>query len=132
MLEITESVVIQETKIVIQKLQALRNEVGIKLSLDDFGTGYSSLSYLKNLPLDEVKIDQSFIRNITINSKDAFIIETIINLAKHLKLHVVAEGVETNEQMSQLRKYVCNSYQGFFFSKPLPLENFEQLIKDYA
>lgn len=128
-LEITESVVMQETKIVITKLRTLREEVGVKLSLDDFGTGYSSLSSLKNLPLDEVKIDQSFIKNITANNKDAVIAETIIDLAKHLKLNVVAEGVETQAQLALLRKFTCNAFQGFLFSKPLALESFEALIK---
>jgi diguanylate cyclase (GGDEF)-like protein len=120
--EITESLAIKDMKLTIDILQQLRT-LGIQVSLDDFGTGYSSLTVLKHLPLDHLKVDRSFIRDLQgepVNSIDAGIVRTIINLGHELHLTVIAEGVETIEQLEFLRSVGCDGVQGFFFSKPLP------------
>ena len=109
-------------------MNALRH-IGVRFSMDDFGTGYSSLSSLKKLPLDQLKIDQSFVRDISIDRDDAIIIETIIAMANKLNMEVIAEGVETEAQRSFLELHDCQLYQGYLFSKPVPLEQFELLLK---
>jgi diguanylate cyclase (GGDEF)-like protein len=126
-LELTEGVVLIDVADVVTKMYALK-ALGIKLSLDDFGTGYSSLSYLKQLPLDQIKIDQSFVRDITTDLNDAVMVETIIGLAKNFRLNVIAEGVETEEQLHFLKEHGCMAYQGYLFSKPVPIEVFEALL----
>ena len=123
MLEITEGIIIEDINDSITKMRAL-NSLGIDISIDDFGTGYSSLSYLKVLPLDQLKIDQSFVRDINSNDNSTVIVETIIDMAKHLGLFVIAEGVETAEQLAFLVERGCHGYQGYFFSKPLTEEEF--------
>ena len=95
----------------------------MKLSIDDFGTGYSSLSYLKRFPIDTLKIDQSFIRNLTSYSDDAAIVRAIIMMAKSLQLEIIAEGVENKEQLDFLRKEKCDIIQGFYLSKPIPFQS---------
>ena len=127
-LELTESVVLNDVTDVIAKMHALK-ALGVKLSMDDFGTGYSSLSYLKQLPLDQIKIDQSFVRDITIDQNDAVMVSTMIDLAKNFRLNVIAEGVETESQLLFLKEHGCMAYQGYFFSKPVPIEQFEMLLK---
>ena len=104
----------------------------IRFSLDDFGTGYSSLQYLKKLPLSQLKIDQSFVREITSDSSDRTIILTIIAMARALNLDIIAEGVETDAQLAFLRNYGCDHYQGYYFSKPLPIDDFEIMLTDSA
>jgi diguanylate cyclase (GGDEF)-like protein/PAS domain S-box-containing protein len=126
-LELTESVVLSDVADVITKMHALK-ALGIKLSLDDFGTGYSSLSYLKQLPLDQIKIDQSFVRDMTIDPNDAVMVQTIINLAISFRLNVIAEGVETDAQLNLLKQNGCMAYQGYLFSKPVPIAEFEKLL----
>ena len=126
-LELTESVALESLDLVVAKMSRLK-EIGISLSLDDFGTGYSSLSYLKQLPFDQIKIDQQFIANIATDSSDAVMIKTIIGLANNFKMSVIAEGVETDQQLAFLKQYGCNLYQGYFFSKPIPVKEFEALI----
>jgi diguanylate cyclase (GGDEF)-like protein len=126
-LELTESIIVDDLAQVVSKMQALKN-TGIKLSLDDFGTGYSSLSYLKQLPLDQLKIDQSFVRGITKDGNDALLVKSIIELAGDFHLNVIAEGVETEAQLAFLKHHDCMSYQGYLFSKPVPLEEFEALL----
>lgn len=130
MIEITEGSVFKDMTDSIAKLQAMQN-LGIDISIDDFGTGYSSLAYLKMLPLNQLKIDQSFVRDICTDSTDAAIVETIIVMAKHLGLSVLAEGVETVEQFQFLQAKGCDAYQGYFFSEPLTADEFtEQYMRD--
>jgi EAL domain-containing protein (putative c-di-GMP-specific phosphodiesterase class I) len=127
-LELTESVVLSDVSDVITKMYSLKT-LGVKLSMDDFGTGYSSLSYLKQLPIDQIKIDQSFVRDITTDPNDAVMVKTIIDLAKNFRLNVIAEGVETESQLAFLKLHGCLTYQGYLFSKPVPIEQFEELLK---
>ncbi|MFT3929748.1 MAG: EAL domain-containing protein [Spongiibacteraceae bacterium] len=124
-LELTESLLVANVDDVIKKMSTLKAH-GIAFSLDDFGTGYSSLAYLKRLPLDELKIDQSFVRDTLNDTNDAAIVTTIIGLAERFGLSVIAEGVETQAQQQFLEQHNCTMYQGYLFSKPLPLDEFEK------
>ncbi len=126
-LELTESVVMSDVADVVAKMHALK-ALGVRLSMDDFGTGYSSLSYLKRLPLDQIKIDQSFVRDIASDTADAVMVRTIIDLAQNFGLDVVAEGVETDVQRTFLKTHGCAAYQGYLFSKPVPVEEFEKSL----
>ncbi|MBI3480904.1 MAG: EAL domain-containing protein [Nitrosomonadales bacterium] len=126
-LEITESVMMQEVELVIKNLKAL-HRLGVKLAIDDFGTGYSSLSYLKRLPIDKLKVDQSFVQDIAVNSDDEAIVATIISMAHNLKIGVIAEGVETEAQLQYLRDRQCDEVQGYFFSKPLAADLLEEYL----
>ncbi|MDQ6600062.1 bifunctional diguanylate cyclase/phosphodiesterase [Bacillus salipaludis] len=128
-IEITESILLTNSKELVQSLQSLQN-MGIAISIDDFGTGYSSLSYLKNLPINTLKIDKSFIQNITKNLVNTEIPEAIINMARGLHLDVIAEGVETDYQKEFLRSKDCIQMQGYLFSKPLSKEAFEDFLKN--
>jgi len=124
-LEVTESFELSKIEEVIAKMTALR-DLGIRFSLDDFGTGYSSLSYLKRLPIDQLKIDQSFVRDIISDPNDAAIAETIIALGDTLGLSVIAEGVETEDQRAFLAARGCRVYQGYLFARPMPVDQFAQ------
>ena len=126
-LELTESMLVSEVDMMIEHMLALKAR-GVGFSLDDFGTGYSSLAYLKRLPLDQLKIDQSFVRNILTDPSDTKIARTVIVLAESLGLDVIAEGVETPAQRECLLDQGCRNYQGYLFSRPLPLEVFEQFV----
>jgi predicted signal transduction protein with EAL and GGDEF domain len=126
-LELTESLLVSNVEDVIAKMNALKTH-GVGFSLDDFGTGYSSLSYLKRLPLDQLKIDQSFVRDILEDSNDAAIANMVIVLAATLGLSVIAEGVETEAQRDFLARQGCHAYQGYLFSRPLPLPGFEAFV----
>ena len=130
-LELTESMVLENVDIIIEKMQQL-NQLGIDFSMDDFGTGYSSLSCLKRLPLKQLKIDQSFVRDITTDPDDAAIVQTIINLSSSLKYDVIAEGVETQEQRQFLFNNGCSQYQGYLFSRPVPIAEFEELVNSMS
>jgi diguanylate cyclase (GGDEF)-like protein/PAS domain S-box-containing protein len=127
-LELTESMVLSNVDAIIQKMRLLK-EFGVRFSLDDFGTGYSSLSYLKRLPLDQIKIDQSFVSNVTNDGGDMVMIRSIVELGMNFKLEVIAEGVETEEQLKILQDCGCTNFQGYLFSKPVPVEHFERLIR---
>ena len=126
-LELTESLVLENVESVIATMHAIK-ALGVGFSMDDFGTGYSSLSYLKRLPLDQLKIDQSFVRDIVTDPSDAVIVKTIIGMAHNLGLEVIAEGVETEAQRSLLIDYDCRVFQGYLFSRALPLAEFEALL----
>ena len=123
-LELTESVVLANVQDTIEKMNTLK-AIGVRFSMDDFGTGQSSLTYLTQLPLDQLKIDQSFVRNIGLQKADAVIIDTIIGMANNLGLEVIAEGVETQEQRHFLETHGCHLYQGYLFGKPMALADFE-------
>jgi len=122
-LELTESLVLDNIDDAIVKMQAIR-KLGVRFSMDDFGTGYSSLSYLTQLPLDQLKIDQSFVRNIGVKHTDAVIVQTIIGMAHNLGMEVIAEGVETEEQRAFLELHGCALCQGYLFGKPVPVDEF--------
>ncbi|MDD5177266.1 MAG: EAL domain-containing protein [Sterolibacterium sp.] len=127
-LELTESLLLDDVEDIIAKMTALKAR-GVGFSLDDFGTGYSSLSYLKRLPLDQLKIDQSFVRDVFTDPNDAAIARTIVALAQGMGLSVIAEGVETEEQRDFLAGQGCHACQGYLFSRPLPLAAFEKFLK---
>ena len=127
-LEITESLSLTQSSHALEKMLLLKQH-GIRFSLDDFGTGFSSLSYLQNLPFDELKIDQSFIADITTNSTSARIVQATINLGQALGLTVITEGVETKEQLALLVQAGCSSFQGYAFYEPLSLEALEEQLK---
>ncbi|MFP5403254.1 MAG: EAL domain-containing protein [Gammaproteobacteria bacterium] len=126
-LELTESVVLDNVDAVVARMQQL-NALGVGFSLDDFGTGYSSLSYLKRLPLEQVKIDQSFVRDVTVDPNDAAIVRAIMAMSRSLGLQVIAEGVETQAQRDFLRRNDCTAYQGYLFCKPIPIAEWDRLL----
>jgi EAL domain-containing protein (putative c-di-GMP-specific phosphodiesterase class I) len=127
-LELTESVLMKHAASTATTLQALRKN-GIRVAVDDFGTGYSSLNYLRKFPVDAIKIDQSFIRQITTAGDDTTIVKAIIGMARGLKLRVIAEGVETLGELAFLRAYRCDEAQGFYFSRPVLPERFAALLR---
>jgi EAL domain-containing protein (putative c-di-GMP-specific phosphodiesterase class I) len=120
--------VIQNLEDTIGKMRRLK-KLGVSFAMDDFGTGYSSLTYLKRLPVDTLKIDKSFIRDATSDPNDAEIIRAIVAMAHSLDLKVIAEGVETAEQLEFLQGLECHFYQGYLHSPPLPVEEFQKLLK---
>lgn len=130
-LEITEGMVIHEVEETIIRMNQIR-DYGVSFSIDDFGTGYSSLSYLKRLPLDVLKVDQSFVRDIHVDSNDAAIVETILSMARHLNLETIAEGVETIEQVAFLEEKGCQRYQGYYFSPPLIESDLIALLRTHT
>lgn len=115
-------------ELALETLNAIK-DIGVKLSIDDFGTGYSSLSYLRKLPIDELKIDKSFISELLTSEHDRRIVETIISLAHSLQLKVVAEGVEQLEQLKELKKLKCDRIQGYCINRPLPVHDLIQYVK---
>jgi diguanylate cyclase (GGDEF)-like protein/PAS domain S-box-containing protein len=129
-LEMTESLLLANIEEVVLKLQELK-QLGVGIAIDDFGTGYSSLNYLKRLPIDKLKIDKSFIRELVTDQKDAAIVRAIIAMAHQLGVKVIAEGVETIAQASLLHKSFCDELQGYYFSKPLPAEKLEVFLQHY-
>ncbi|HEY3431143.1 MAG TPA: EAL domain-containing protein [Rhodocyclaceae bacterium] len=128
-IELTESVILDNMEEVVEKMNALK-AIGVSFSLDDFGTGYSSLSYLKRLPIDQVKIDQGFVRDVVMDQDDAAIVEAIIGLGKTLRLLVIAEGVETAGQRDFLGLHSCKAYQGYLFGRPMAADDFERLLSE--
>ena len=125
--ELTEGLVLKQVDDAISIIRELKR-IGISFAIDDFGTGYSSLQYISNLPLSQLKIDQSFVRNMHVNHRPTVIIETIISMSRSLGLEVVAEGVETQEQYELLKSFGCQVFQGYYFSKPVPAAEFEKLV----
>jgi len=128
-LELTESMVLDDVEDTVVKMHDLK-KIGVRFSMDDFGTGYSSLAYLTQLPLDQLKVDQSFVRNIGIKPTDSVIVQTIIGMAHNLNMESIAEGVETQAQRDFLGKAGCKLYQGYLFGKPVPLEKFVDSLKE--
>src|SRR6185369_16380464 len=127
--EITESTVMENASDAVTTLERLAR-AGVRISIDDFGTGYSSLAYLKSFPIDTLKIDRSFIREISEDRDDAAIVRAIIGLAHNLRLKVVAEGVETEQQLHFLRSLESDEYQGYFCSRPLSAADFERYMRE--
>jgi EAL domain-containing protein (putative c-di-GMP-specific phosphodiesterase class I) len=127
-LELTESVLMKHAESAASILKILRAK-GVQLAVDDFGTGYSSLSYLRKFPIDTLKIDQSFVGQITTVPDETIIVAAVINMGRSLKLRVVAEGVETKEQLAFLQAHQCDEAQGYYFSRPVPPEEFAKLLK---
>jgi predicted signal transduction protein with EAL and GGDEF domain len=130
-LELTESLILNNVEDSINKMEQLKS-IGVEFSMDDFGTGYSSLSYLKRLPLDQIKIDQSFVRDISTDPSDAAIVQTIIAMAGTLGLMVIAEGVETEVQREFLESRGCPAFQGHLFGAAVPVEEFEALLETWG
>ncbi len=130
-LEITESMVMHNPERMIKVLSRIKN-IGVRLAIDDFGTGYSSLSQIKNFPIDTLKVDRSFIRNIPHDIEDKAITEAIIAMGRTLSLTVVAEGVETPEQRDFLEEHACDQMQGYYFSKPVVPDQFADLLRNHV
>ena len=129
-LEVTESLVLTDVDGTIEKMRQLQ-DIGITFAIDDFGTGYSSLSYLRKLPLSQLKIDRSFVADITNEPNAATIVRTIIGMAHTLELTVVAEGVETVQQYAFLKRNGCDCFQGYLLGRPVPLPEFQDLIANH-
>jgi EAL domain-containing protein (putative c-di-GMP-specific phosphodiesterase class I) len=127
-LELTESVLMKRVESTAGVLRTLRQR-GVRVAVDDFGTGYSSLSYLRKLPIDSLKVDQSFVRQITTGGDDVAIVTAVINMARSLKLKVIAEGVETRTELEFLKAHRCDEVQGYYFSKPVPARQFAALLE---
>jgi diguanylate cyclase (GGDEF)-like protein/PAS domain S-box-containing protein len=130
-LELTESMLVENLEDIILKMTELKSH-GLRFSLDDFGTGYSSLAYLKRLPLDRLKIDRAFVRDMLVDATSGAIAQTVLSLSRAMGISVIAEGVETEEQRGYLAGLGCHSFQGFLISRPLPLENFEAFLQGFA
>ena len=128
-LEITEQILIEDTKRAIEVINLIKKEYNVHFSIDDFGTGYSSLQYLKQLDVDKLKIDMSFVKDMLEDKSDYVIVETTVNMAKSLKLQTVAEGVETKEHFEELKKLGVDYFQGYYFAKPMPVDEFVQLLR---
>jgi EAL domain-containing protein (putative c-di-GMP-specific phosphodiesterase class I) len=127
-LELTESVLMKHAESAASVLQTLRGR-GVQVAIDDFGTGYSSLSYLRKFPIDALKIDQSFVRQISATREDAAIVAAVISMGRSLRLRVVAEGVETQEELAFLQDHQCDEAQGYYFSRPVDAQQFSKLLK---
>ena len=130
-LEVTESVLLEDVATLTNTLLHLKN-LGVKIAIDDFGTGYSSLSYLKRFPIDKIKIDRSFIRDLPDDADDSAITSAIISMAQSLRIKVIAEGVETEEQLQFLRARQCDEIQGFCFSQPVPATELATLLRHHS
>jgi EAL domain-containing protein (putative c-di-GMP-specific phosphodiesterase class I) len=128
-LEITEGLVMEDIDKTAKLLQEIK-DIGVTISVDDFGTGYSALAYLKRFPIDELKVDRSFVTEIPANGEDSAIVRAVIAMSHSMDLRVVAEGVETEEQLRYLRRLHCDAIQGHFFSAPLPKQEFFEFVTD--
>ena len=130
-LELTESMVMQNPERTSKLLAAIK-QMGVRIAIDDFGVGYSSLAQIKRFPIDTLKVDRSFIRDIAKNAEDRAITEAIIAMGKTLSLTVVAEGVETQEQQTFLRDHACDAMQGYYFSRPVPHDEFATFLRQHV
>jgi len=128
-LELTETFMMQDWKTTAEILRALK-ALGVKIALDDFGTGYSSLSYMKRFPIDALKIDQSFIRDMTTDSDDASIVSAVINMGRSLNMRVIAEGIQTRDQLKFLKDRDCPEGQGYYFGPPVSAKEFSEILSD--
>jgi EAL domain-containing protein (putative c-di-GMP-specific phosphodiesterase class I) len=128
-IEITESNAMQNAENTMYTLRELKG-LGVRISMDDFGTGYSSLNYLKRFPIDTLKLDKSFIKDVVTDASDASIVSAVIQMAHSLNLNVVAEGVEREDQLDFLRRQNCDTIQGYLFSKPVPVEQLEAYVNE--
>ena len=128
-LEITEGTMVKDSSLAKEKLNLLK-ELGLKIAIDDFGTGYSSLAYLKNLPIDKIKIDRTFVINLPENENDRAIIDSILSLANSLQLSIIVEGVETPKQKNYLQSIGISEIQGYIYSKPVDEEKMQQYLND--
>jgi EAL domain-containing protein (putative c-di-GMP-specific phosphodiesterase class I) len=126
-LEVTESVLMRNAELAASTLKAIR-DIGIRVAIDDFGTGYSSLSYLRRFPLDSLKIDQSFLHKVHVAPDDSIIVSAIIGMGRAIGLRVIAEGVETAEELAFLKANDCDDAQGYYFGRPVPAEEFVKLL----
>jgi EAL domain-containing protein (putative c-di-GMP-specific phosphodiesterase class I) len=129
-LELTETVLMDDSRSAPEVLAQLK-EIGVRLALDDFGTGYSSLNYLKRFPIDTLKIDQSFVRDLTTDEEDAGIVTAVIGMGKSLHMRVIAEGIETREQLDFLQEHGCPQGQGFYFGRPVPATEFGRILEHH-
>jgi EAL domain-containing protein (putative c-di-GMP-specific phosphodiesterase class I) len=129
-LEITESLIMSQADSTVVLLERL-HQLGVGVSIDDFGTGYSSLAYLKRFPVQSIKIDQSFVRDVTTDADDAAIVTAVVAMAKSLKLKVIAEGVEKKEQLDFLTTLQCDEYQGYYFGRPVPAGSFITCLQQH-
>ena len=127
-LELTETVLMRHAESTAYALEQLK-AIGVRLAVDDFGTGFSSLSYLRRFPIDSLKLDRSFVQEITADADDAIIVSAVISMGKSLKHRIIAEGVETLEQLAFLQAHGCNEGQGYFFSKPVAAQQFAKLLE---
>jgi EAL domain-containing protein (putative c-di-GMP-specific phosphodiesterase class I) len=127
-LELTETVLMRHAESTAHALEQLKT-IGVRLAVDDFGTGYSSLSYLRRFPIDSLKLDQSFVQEITANTDDAIIVSAVISMGKSLKHRIIAEGVETSEQLTFLQAHGCDEGQGYYFCKPVAAQHFAKLLE---
>jgi EAL domain-containing protein (putative c-di-GMP-specific phosphodiesterase class I) len=127
-LELTETLLLQDAKFTAIVLQALKG-LGVRLALDDFGTGYSSLGHLRRFPMDTLKIDQSFVRDLATDADDASLVSAVISMGRSLHMLVVAEGIETQQQLAFLQDHACPEGQGYYFSAPVAAVEFGQLLK---
>jgi EAL domain-containing protein (putative c-di-GMP-specific phosphodiesterase class I) len=130
-LEITESAIMTDPDRALQVVQQL-HDLGVQLSIDDFGTGYSSMAYLKNLPVDELKIDRSFVSNMITNERDAVIVRSTVELGRNLGLHVIAEGVEDSATWTELDAVGCHAIQGYYVSRPVTPDGFQEWLDRQA
>jgi EAL domain-containing protein (putative c-di-GMP-specific phosphodiesterase class I) len=130
-LELTETLFMGDKNVIREKMSAL-SLLGFTFALDDFGTGYSSLSYLQRLPINKLKIDRSFVMDILDANTPISIVDSIIQLGRNLKMDIIAEGVETNDQCTYLSRHGCHSFQGYLFSRPLTEENFLKFIRSHS
>jgi len=129
--ETTESMILHQGEGVMDTMRCLA-ELGVGVVIDDFGTGYSSFAYLQRLPVQAIKIDQSFVRDIARNADNEAMVKAVVAMARSLKIRVIAEGVETEEQRAVLRRLECDAYQGNLFRRPLPAEEFQRLLQEYS